>query len=218
MKIDEATVRKSYQNLCTDELLTLLNEDNVDEQFAPILTEVLTERGIHQDDIEAHAEDNLAANVLLGQRSIEEISSGYSSKDIGFIRAAATIIDSFVLIIIIFLGIAISQWLQISRFEIPLIISVFSYFFFGERFFGKTLGKLALKITIVNKHGRKPSLYQVFTRTAARIIELNPCLIGGLPAFLFVAFTKSRQRLGDIIAGTYVIKDTDLQTLELENI
>jgi uncharacterized RDD family membrane protein YckC len=43
-------------------------------------------------------------------------------------------------------------------------------------------------------------------RTLLRIVEVNPLLFGGLSAGLSIAATKRHQRLGDILAGTLVVR------------
>jgi uncharacterized RDD family membrane protein YckC len=44
-----------------------------------------------------------------------------------------------------------------------------------------------------------------------RLIEVNPFLVGGLPAGLVLLLTRRRQRLGDLLAGTYVVRLRDLK-------
>ena len=47
---------------------------------------------------------------------------------------------------------------------------------------------------------------QAGIRTIARLIEVNPLLLGGLPAGIVILMTEKRQRIGDILAGTVVRK------------
>jgi hypothetical protein len=44
-------------------------------------------------------------------------------------------------------------------------------------------------------------------RTLLRVIEVNPILLGALPAGIMLLVTKRRQRLGDLLAGTVVISN-----------
>jgi uncharacterized RDD family membrane protein YckC len=37
------------------------------------------------------------------------------------------------------------------------------------------------------------------------ILEVNPLLLGGLPAGLVIISTKRKQRIGDLLAGTLVV-------------
>lgn len=38
-----------------------------------------------------------------------------------------------------------------------------------------------------------------------RLVEVNPFLLGGIPAGIAVALSTYNQRLGDMLAGTYVV-------------
>ena len=85
-----------------------------------------------------------------------------------------------------------------------------SNYLVGEYFWGRTLGKLIAGIVVVNAQGGTPSLYQVLIRTALRVIEVNPIAAGGVPAGIAVIASKYKQRLGDMLADTYVIRKSDL--------
>jgi uncharacterized RDD family membrane protein YckC len=54
--------------------------------------------------------------------------------------------------------------------------------------------------------GRPCGVRESLIRTLTRIIEANPLLFGGLPAGIVVMSSERRQRLGDTLAGTIVIK------------
>jgi uncharacterized RDD family membrane protein YckC len=84
------------------------------------------------------------------------------------------------------------------------------YFPFMESACGKTIGKFVTRTRVVDSQGRKPSLRQSIVRSLFRLIEVNPLLLGGLPAGIAVLASKNRQRLGDMVAGTYVLKDSDV--------
>jgi uncharacterized RDD family membrane protein YckC len=45
------------------------------------------------------------------------------------------------------------------------------------------------------------------------LVEVNPILLGGLPAAAVVALSPTRQRLGDLVAGTYVLTAADAARL-----
>lgn len=90
-----------------------------------------------------------------------------------------------------------------------------AYFPVTEMLFGKTVGKLVTRTRVVNAAGRRPSLLQAVVRTLFRLIEVNPVLVGGLPAGIAVLASRSKQRLGDMAAGTYVLLDRDAHQLQL---
>ena len=92
-------------------------------------------------------------------------------------------------------GIAVSIWLVAAVLYYPVM----------EWRWGRTLGKFVTGISVVDTLGNYPSLTKAVLRTLTRLIEVNPFLLGGIPAGIFAWFSKTRQRLGDRLAGTYVI-------------
>ncbi|MGC5703770.1 RDD family protein [Pseudomonas sp. NFXW11] len=82
------------------------------------------------------------------------------------------------------------------------------YFMAWEYFFkGRTPGKCALGLVVINAAGTPPTLIQVVIRGATRYLEA---------AFAFVplmacAESSRCQRIGDMLARTYVIPHKDLQ-------
>lgn len=90
-----------------------------------------------------------------------------------------------------------------------------AYFPVMEMLFGKTVGKMVTRTRVVNEAGQRPSFLQVIMRTLFRLIEVNPLLAGGLPAGIAVIVSRGKQRLGDMAAGTYVLRDSDARKLQL---
>jgi uncharacterized RDD family membrane protein YckC len=80
-----------------------------------------------------------------------------------------------------------------------------SYFPITEHLTGKTLGKKMAGLIVVDEEGQLPTVSQVVIRTLARLLEVNP-LGGGLIAAIVVLVTKDHQRLGDLWAGTFVVR------------
>ncbi|WP_128545669.1 RDD family protein [Larkinella soli] len=70
---------------------------------------------------------------------------------------------------------------------------------------GQSLGKIAMKIRVVNLDGSQPGLGAYLLRWLLRLIE-SPAFMGGLVALITVAVNGKGQRLGDIAAGTTVVK------------
>jgi uncharacterized RDD family membrane protein YckC len=73
-----------------------------------------------------------------------------------------------------------------------------------ESIWSRSLGKIFTGLEITNKDGGKINGKQALIRTIFRIFEVNPLLIGGLPASLFIIFSRRKQRIGDILAKTVV--------------
>jgi len=85
------------------------------------------------------------------------------------------------------------------------------YYWLPEALWGRTLGKLAAKIRVVDEQGRPPGAWRALVRTLLRFLEVNPFLVGGAPAAAIAYFSKSGQRLGDLLARTYVLLASDLE-------
>lgn len=129
-----------------------------------------------------------------------------------FKRWAATIID-FILFLG-FIGFLLFTMYDTKNWGIPILAVLFlipAYYIFLEGYTGFTLGKFIMRIQTVNADGGTTGPLKALIRTALRLIEVNPFLVGGLPAGICVLVTKEKQRLGDIVAKTYVVNARDLE-------
>jgi uncharacterized RDD family membrane protein YckC len=94
----------------------------------------------------------------------------------------------------------------------PLAIIVwFGYYLVPEALAGQTFGKLLTGLIVVQLNGSRITWWQAVIRTAFRILEVDPFLLGGLPAALCVIFSRDRQRFGDKMAGTVVVSVRSLR-------
>ncbi|RZL05708.1 MAG: RDD family protein, partial [Pedobacter sp.] len=69
---------------------------------------------------------------------------------------------------------------------------------------GQSVGKRFLKIRVISDDGAQPSLGKYLLRWLFRIIDFT--FTSEACALISVAVTNKKQRLGDIVAGTIVIK------------
>ena len=99
---------------------------------------------------------------------------------------AATHSDEATLILAFVLEIALSSY--------PLLMEVFNH--------GQTLGKRLLSIQVIRLDGTEPSVSDSLTRWLLLLIDFFYFIIG----LVFIIFTKNSQRLGDLAAGTTVVK------------
>lgn len=72
---------------------------------------------------------------------------------------------------------------------------------------GRTPGKQLLGIRVVMDTGRSLTPTAAVVRTLLRLVDCFFPLAPFLPGFLLVAFSRSNKRLGDMAAGTIVIRD-----------
>jgi uncharacterized RDD family membrane protein YckC len=141
----------------------------------------------------------------------EVIAQSYDSS-IVVRRWGATWIDFLVLIGSAIAMLALPQRLQGLAFAICGLFAL-AYYPVLEHMFGRTLGKLVCRVRVVDASGRNPSWGQALLRTLLRLVEVNPALLGGVPAGIVVLASKKRQRLGDMAANTYVLREEDLPRL-----
>ena len=90
------------------------------------------------------------------------------------------------------------------------VVGPILYFPILEGIWGRTLGKVVAGITVVDNCGHAPGILKALLRTVTRFVEVNPLAAGGLPAAIAVLMSQRRQRLGDMLAKTYVVRIKDL--------
>lgn len=131
-------------------------------------------------------------------------------------RIAARLIDLgiFLGLYVIFILLVLVTGLSVGMESTPyLIIGLAilygaSYVFYNlvcEIFMnGQCVGKRLMKIKVISLDGSQPGIGQFFIRWLFRLVDFAfTAQVGGLIA---VAVTKNKQRIGDIVAGTTVIK------------
>jgi uncharacterized RDD family membrane protein YckC len=79
------------------------------------------------------------------------------------------------------------------------------HLWFETRRQGRTPGKRALKIRVIDARGLPVSLHQSLVRNITRVLDFVPAFYGA--GAIAVMASRSRRRLGDIIADTLVVRD-----------
>ena len=82
-----------------------------------------------------------------------------------------------------------------------------AYFVVLEALWSRTLGKYFQGLVVRKLDGSRCDLPAALIRGSLRIFEVNPLLLGGLPAGIAVISTSRKQRIGDVLAGTIVVSD-----------
>jgi uncharacterized RDD family membrane protein YckC len=85
-------------------------------------------------------------------------------------------------------------------FYIPIMFYSFAFEYFGN---GQTPGKRAMNIKVVKLDGTTPTVSGYLLRWLFRLIDIY---IYGVVAVISIIVTKNGQRIGDLAAGTTVIK------------
>jgi uncharacterized RDD family membrane protein YckC len=142
----------------------------------------------------------------------EKIASGYNSSII-VRRWLGAWVDFLVLFsFLVVPGYLLGNELYQKTIAIWLFLLV-AYFPLSEGLTGYSLGKVVSGTKVVNSKGEPPGIAKAIIRTLARLIEVNPMVAGGIPAGIIANSSRKRQRLGDMLADTYVLKSADVVRL-----
>ena len=133
-------------------------------------------------------------------------------------RVVATILDSFVFVFALF-ALVLASPADFEAFVtqphygfLILGFASFVYFVVLESLFGQTLGKRLVGIRVVDLEYRQPGFGRVLVRTLLRgIDETFLCLVG----LITIIFTIKKQRIGDLAAGTLVVRSADVPGVRL---
>jgi uncharacterized RDD family membrane protein YckC len=145
----------------------------------------------------------------------ERVSFDYQVAGLGT-RAIAQLLDTLiiggVLLGIVFASIAIDQaGLSTVAFLFGIIgafVVVFGYFWTCEAFWsGQTIGKKVFRLRVVGDRGEPMTFVQAGIRNIVRIVDFLPYAYGVGIVVLFI--NGKGKRLGDLAAGTVVVKDSD---------
>lgn len=86
-----------------------------------------------------------------------------------------------------------------------MVGSYLGYFLLFESVFCTTPGKFMNGLVVRDFNGGPCSFRQTVVRTLFRILEVNPALLGFLPAAARILWSRNKQRFGDKVAGTVVV-------------
>ncbi len=95
----------------------------------------------------------------------------------------------------------LSMAAQVLLLGLPLVLYHLAFEVFFE---GRTPGKLLLKTQVARIDGAQPTLGQYLLRWLLRFVDVS--LTGGSAALVSVVLTKRSQRIGDLVAGTTVVR------------
>jgi len=80
------------------------------------------------------------------------------------------------------------------------------HIYFEVKKHGRTLGKRALSLRVVDARGLPVTVYQSIVRNVARVVDFLPAFYG--VGALVMMLRGDRRRLGDILADTLVIRES----------
>jgi len=154
--------------------------------------------------------------VINFEDSTPELNAGERITDAGIVRrTAAFLIDNILLFLLyIFLLSCFFEYFNILKFltswklSTLIFISIFFYqviLLISEALWaGRTPGKYTLNITVKTKDGDNPAFSQLLIRNFLRCTYLTPFFF--IIPDLICYFLSGNRRIGDLLAGTRVIK------------
>jgi len=129
-------------------------------------------------------------------------------------RILARLIDLAIFFLIFFLGFfigSLANWFAGDNVTIIVTIIVYAVLFvFYDLVFeifmnGQSIGKRIMKIKVISLDGGQPRVGQYFMRWLFRIVDFL-LTWPGLVALIVAAVSDKTQRVGDIVAGTILIR------------
>jgi uncharacterized RDD family membrane protein YckC len=128
-------------------------------------------------------------------------------------RVGARLIDGALFLMVFFIFAMFSSLSGIFNANGITMIIIISVYGLGYVFYdllceilwnGQSVGKRLLKIKVISLDGAQPSMGQYFMRWVFRIVDFS--LTGSLCGLICVAVSDKKQRVGDMVAGTTLIK------------
>ncbi len=145
------------------------------------------------------------------QPSVQPQGGGRPFKGVG-IRIVAAIVDGIIYFIFAWVFAAATGNTSSSGFELngaPALFTMaiwLAYYVVLEGLVGGTIGKLVVGIRVANANGQAPGLMPALIRNVLRIVDFLPMFY--ILGILTIAFSREKQRVGDRVAGTYVVSSS----------
>jgi len=99
------------------------------------------------------------------------------------------------------------QW-AVAIYLFLIFLFNWGYFTLFEAFWhGRTPGKRVARIRVIQRSGRAIGLFESMARNLIRYIDMIPWLIPYAVGTVVIFATRDHQRLGDLAAGTLVVRD-----------
>ncbi|MCB6973672.1 MULTISPECIES: RDD family protein [Butyricimonas] len=132
-------------------------------------------------------------------------------------RVLATIIDFAFLFGLLFMGAfvlgALNTFINMDWAIFILVLLLSLYHLICEYAFnGRSLGKFTMRLQVVKLNGKKLTFWDCMLRWIFRLIDIT--ISSGAVALISIIVSKHTQRLGDLAAGTTVIRHERSVTLK----
>lgn len=137
----------------------------------------------------------------------QNVSVKYETAGVGNRIAAAAIDYVFFAIWILIITVTVENGLYLGNFFsfIIFFLPIILYHPAMEIFFnGQSVGKKMMNIQVMKTDGSSPSVTNYLLRWIFRLLDISVSI--GSVAIVFIAFTEKAQRIGDLAAGTTVVR------------
>ena len=147
----------------------------------------------------------------------EHVRLEYQLADLGS-RAAALALDLAIIVATLLVVVLVLRFtgafggtgagFGVAVLYIVLFFATWGYFLCFEAVWdGRTPGKRALGLRVLHAGGEPLSFQGSVLRNLIRVVDLQPA-ITGMAGAATILFNRRAQRLGDLVAGTIVVRDT----------
>ncbi|OON69858.1 RDD family protein [Hymenobacter sp. CRA2] len=155
-------------------------------------------------------------------QTTQNVSISYETASVGE-RIAAYLLDGVVQVGWVVLGILLAAAMRsavgtagdtgIIVLVCVIGLPIFAYHLVSEALWnGQSIGKRLMKLRVVSLNGAPPRFSQYLLRWVLRLVDIN--LFSGIIAIVTIASSGRGQRVGDIAAGTAVVRTTPRETLD----
>jgi uncharacterized RDD family membrane protein YckC len=147
----------------------------------------------------------------------EAVALGFRTANLGS-RILAYLVDMVVVVAGILVGlfavallgqasdVVVPDWVALTIVLVLLPAWWLGYFIAFETLWrGRTLGKAALGLRVVTREGAPVRFRHAAIRGLLGLVDFF--LFGGFIAVVFILFSRDNQRLGDMVAGTLVLRE-----------
>jgi uncharacterized RDD family membrane protein YckC len=152
-------------------------------------------------------------------RTTQNVFIEYPLASIGD-RILAYLLDGIIVFTYAIGIVALFAELDVERWYVWLIFIGFPWLFYSLAFEifmdGQTPGKQVLKIKVVRLDGTPPTIGDYLMRWICGFVDFY--MFSGLIAVLIITLGGKGQRLGDVAAGTSVVKLVDHHQISAENV
>ncbi len=162
-----------------------------------------------ETQLNATEEARASESLILEQPKLVQPLPGVSPIGTTLPRHMAATVDSVLAIILsVFIAKLLpEEWTVAQIVTIPIVY--LAYFFVLESLFSATVGKFMSGLVVRSFDGSPCTVSQTGIRTLFRLIEVNPMFLGSAPAMIRIICTRDKQRFGDQVAGTIVVRRID---------